>query len=170
MTQCRLIRIRRNRLRPKCEHGCGVCGRKAGYCPERKQTRPDTGPTKSRAGKRVVGLPDQLIRLLRDHRAQQDAGRIAARQLWHDEGWVFAKPDGKPLNPDTDYHEWKALLREAGLRDGRLHDARHTAATVLALLGVPTPTAMAIMGWSSAAMAARYSTCLTASARGSPIR
>jgi integrase len=69
---------------------------------------------------------------------------------------VFAKPDGRPLNPNTDYHDWKALLKEAGLRDGRLHDARHTAATVLAILAVPTPTAMAIMGWSSAAMAARY--------------
>ncbi|MFS2293587.1 MAG: tyrosine-type recombinase/integrase [Actinomadura sp.] len=37
-----------------------------------------------------------------------------------------------------------------------LHDDRHTAATVLLTLGVPTPTAMAIMGWSSAAMAERY--------------
>jgi integrase len=162
-----LIRIRRNRLRPKYEHGCGgACGRKAGYCPERKQTRPDTGPTKSRAGKRVVGLPDQLITLLREHRAQQDAERVAARQLWHDEGWVFAKPDGKPLNPNTDYHEWKAQLREAGLRDGRLHDARHTAATVLALLEVPTPTAMAIMGWSSATMAARYQHVLDSIRKG----
>ena len=37
---------------------------------------------------------------------------MAARQLWHDEGWVFAKPDGRPLNPNTDYHEWKALIRK----------------------------------------------------------
>jgi integrase len=69
---------------------------------------------------------------------------------------VFARPDGRPLNPNTDYHEWKALLKEAGLRTARLHDARHTAATVLLILAVPTPTAMAIMGWSSAAMATRY--------------
>jgi integrase len=69
---------------------------------------------------------------------------------------VFSKPDGRPLNPNTDYHEWKELLKEAGLRNARLHDARHTAATVLLILAVPTPTAMAIMGWSSAAMATRY--------------
>lgn len=49
-----------------------------------------------------------------------------------------------------------ALIEEAGLPERRLHDARHTAATVLAILAVPTPTAMAIMGWSSAEMAARY--------------
>jgi integrase len=91
-----------------------------------------------------------------DTQANQDSERETARQLWHDEGWVFAKPNGCPLNTNTDYHEWKALLVEAGLRDSRLHDARHTAATVLLILGVPTPTAMAIMGWSSAAMAKRY--------------
>ena len=42
------------------------------------------------------------------------------------------------------------------LRDGRLHDARHTAATVLLLLGVNERAVMGIMGWSSTSMAARY--------------
>ena len=44
----------------------------------------------------------------------------------------------------------------AGLREARLHDARHTAATVLLLLDVPVRTVMSLMGWSSAEMAARY--------------
>ena len=162
-----LLRVRRNRLRPKYAHGCGgTCGRKAGYCPKRKQVRADTGPTKSRAGRRVVGVPDPLIVLLKVHRANQDAEREAARQLWHNGGWVFAKPDGKPLNPNTDYREWKALIEEAGLPDRRLHDARHTAATVLAILNVPTTHAMAIMGWSSAEMAARYQHVLDSIRKG----
>jgi integrase len=162
-----LMRIRRNRLRPEYEHGCdGTCGRKAGYCPDRRQARADTGPTQSRAGRRVVGLPEPLIVLLRVHRANQEAERTAARQLWQEEGWVFAKHDGRPLNPNTDYHEWKALIKEAGLPERRLHDARHTAATVLAILAVPTPTAMAIMGWSSAEMAARYQHVLDSIRKG----
>lgn len=35
------VRIRKNRLRPKYAHGCGdePCGRKAGYCPKKEQTR-----------------------------------------------------------------------------------------------------------------------------------
>ena len=37
-----------------------------------------------------------------------------------------------------------------------MHDARHTAATVLLVLGVPERTLMSVMGWSSTAMAARY--------------
>jgi len=80
----------------------------------------------------------------------------AARQLWHDEGWVFATPTGLPLSPNTDYHEWKQLLALAEVRGARLHDARHTAATVLLILGVPVRTVMSLMGWSTAEMAARY--------------
>jgi integrase len=70
-----------------------------------------------------------------------------------DQGWLFATPTGAALNPGTDWTDWKKLLTRAGLRDGRLHDARHTAATVLLLLGVPD---RAVVGWSHTAMAARY--------------
>jgi len=153
------LRIRRNRLRPTYRHGCaGTCpdGRKAGYCPQRIATRPDTGETKSRAGRRVVGLPDQLAALLKHHREEQDRERETAGDLWREGGWVFATPTGGPSNPSTDYGEWKKLLKAAGLRDARLHDARHTAATVLLLLGVPDRTVMEIMGWSNSGMAARY--------------
>jgi len=97
-----------------------------------------------------------LVELLREHKRQQDAERANARQLWEDCGWVFASETGRPLNPNTDYHRWKALLSAAGVREARLHDARHTAATVLLLLGVPERAVMGIMGWSTTAMAARY--------------
>lgn len=48
------------------------------------------------------------------------------------------------------------MLKEAGARDIQLPDARHTAAAVLLVLGVPERMVMGIMGWSSTAMAARY--------------
>jgi integrase len=51
---------------------------------------------------------------------------------------------------------WKQLLDRAGVPDRRLHDARHTAATVLLLVGVPERTVMGVPGWSNTAMAARY--------------
>jgi integrase len=152
-----VIRVRRGRLRPKYAHGCGgACGRKPGYCRQRVQARRETKDTKSRAGRRAIGLPDELTKLLRQHREVQAQERAAARQLWTDKGYVFTSPTGEPLIPNTDYHHWKELLQEAGVRDARLHDARHTASTVLLLLGVPERIVMAIMGWSSASMAKRY--------------
>src|SRR5262249_6807771 len=48
------------------------------------------------------------------------------------------------------------LLEQAGVREARLHDARHTAATTLLLLGVPERAVMDVMGWSNAAMVSRY--------------
>jgi len=42
------------------------------------------------------------------------------------------------------------------VREARLHDARHTAATVLLLLGVPDRTVMGLMGWSNSSMTRRY--------------
>ena len=59
---------------------------------------------------------------------------------------MFASALGKPLSLNSDYREWKALLQAAGAPDGRLHDARHTAATVLLVLGVPEGTVMSVMG------------------------
>ena len=151
------IRVRRSRLRPRYAHGCGgTCGKTPGLCPQRQSTRAATGGVKSKAGRRTIGLPPQLVALLRAHRAEQERERELTRELWHDEDWVFATPAGQPINPRTDYTEWKRLLKDAGLRESRLHDARHTAATVLLVLRQPTPTVMSLMGWSSESMAARY--------------
>ena len=151
------LRVRKNRLRPKYRYGCGgTCDRKPGYCKQRVWTNSDTDDTKSRAGRRVIGLPDELVALLGLHRIEQDRELRVAVQLWVESGYVFTSPVGAPLIPSTDYDAWKKLLTDAKVRDGRLHDARHTAATVLLILGVPERVVMQIMGWSSTAMAARY--------------
>jgi integrase len=151
------LRIKRAQQRYPWRHGCGgSCSQKrARDCPSR------TGglvvvETKSRAGRRGIGLPDPVVDLLRRHREAQDVEREKAADLWGEGGWVFCQPNGRPINPRTDHNHWKALLQEAGVRNARLHDARHTAATMLLLLGVPDRAVMALMGWSNASMTARY--------------
>ncbi|MPY81569.1 MAG: tyrosine-type recombinase/integrase [Actinophytocola sp.] len=90
------------------------------------------------------------------HKGRQAVEREHAGTEWHDGDWMFTQPNGKPLDPRADYAEWKEFLDEAGVREARLHDARHTAATVLLILDVQDRTAMDIMGWSSPAMKKRY--------------
>jgi len=144
-------------MRPTYKHGCdGKCGKPAGYCPERQQARSETADTKSRAGRRPIGLPPALLELLRAHRREQDRERETAAQPWQEGRYVFTTPTGRPINPSTDYHQWKRLLAAAGLRDGRRHDARHTAATMLLILGVPERAVMGLMADRPPAMAARY--------------
>ncbi|WP_382465425.1 tyrosine-type recombinase/integrase [Streptomyces noursei] len=155
-----VILVRRGRLRPRYKHGCGNrCGRKPGYCPQKINIRRETKDTKSRAGKRPIGVPEELLNLLRRHKEKQERERALARDLWVEKGYVFTSPTGEPLNPNTDHHKWKDLLKAAGVREGRLHDARHTAATVLLILGVPEAVVDRIMGWEpgkSARMRRRY--------------
>ncbi|MEU7907934.1 site-specific integrase [Actinoplanes sp. NPDC049118] len=152
------LTVRRGRQRPRWRHGChDTCGKKfGGHCPDRVPLRKEAAETKSRAGRRTIGLPDALVALLRKHQVEQAAERLTAAQLWKEGGWLFTTPTGEPVNPRTDYTDWKRLLVRAGLRDGRLHDARHTAATVLLLLGVPERAVIGIMGWSNGSMAMRY--------------
>lgn len=153
-----LLTIRRSRTRPRYAHGCTPpCGRRyAGHCPARRAMRPDADTTKSKAGKRFVPIPAAVLQLLRTHAEEQDLDRATAAQLWREEGWIFATELGGPINPRTDWDNWKRLLAAAGVRDGRLHDARHTAATVLLLLGVHERTIMSVLGWSTTAMVGRY--------------
>jgi integrase len=111
---------------------------------------------KSRAGRRGIALPDQLFKLITEHRESQVREREHAGTEWREGGWMFAQPNGKPIDPRRDQYEWKALLKEAEVREARLHDARHTAATTLLLLGVPERAVMDVMGWSNSVMIKRY--------------
>ncbi|TVT50727.1 site-specific integrase [Amycolatopsis rhizosphaerae] len=142
------------------KHGCPgnrPCGeRYAARCPDRHGGGIVVGEVKSRAGRRTVGLPAPLIQALEAHRLRQTEERERAADLWQEQGWVFTDVVGNPLHPKEYHRAWKSLLRKADVRDARLHDARHTAATMLLVLKVPLPAVMEIMGWSDAAIAKRY--------------
>jgi integrase len=71
---------------------------------------------------------------------------VAAGELWTDFNLVWCQPNGKPIDARADWLDWKDLLREAGVRDARVHDGRHTAATMLLLQGIDEQTVMAVMG------------------------
>lgn len=139
-------------------HGCDEpeqCGlehkplMRARRCPARRGGGLVLREPKSEKSKRTIVLPGPLLEQLRAHREAQQAERKAAGTAWTDwEGrrLLFARPDGKPIDPRQDWAEWKDLLRAAGVRDARLHDARHTAATLLLQQRVHPPVVMSILG------------------------
>lgn len=152
--------IRRAIQQRTWQHGCvpqGSCGGKTGaHCPQRHSGGLVAADVKSRAGRRTIGLPHQVVEALEAHRQQQAGERQLAGDLWTEGAWVFTNYVGGPVHPTEDHRAWKKLLRAAEVRDARLHDARHTAATVLLVLGVPLVAVMELMGWSNAAVAKRY--------------
>lgn len=154
------ITIRRSVQRLNWQHGCLTrtpCGRKyAGHCPDKHSGGVVAAEVKSRAAQRTVGIPTPLVDVLKRHKASQERDRERAANLWVEQGWVFTNQLGGPVHPRVDHNAWKALLKRAEVRDARLHDARHTAATMLLLLGVPSRAVMDVMGWSQSSMTARY--------------
>ena len=59
-----------------------------------------------------------------------DSERQALGDAYHDQGLLFCWPDGRPPHPDTITARFKRLVREAGLPMIRLHDVRHSYATL----------------------------------------
>jgi integrase len=142
-------RVTQGLQRQAYRHGCGAtpCGNKPLKCPTRTGGLLFVEP-KSEKGKRTIGIPSQLVVALRAHRQSQREERMAAGSLWQDDGLVFATPTGGKIDPRRDWAEWKDILRTAGVHDARLHDARHTAATLLLEQGVDARVVMEILGHS----------------------
>jgi site-specific recombinase XerD len=70
--------------------------------------------------------------------------------------FVWCQPNGRPIGAHADWDEWKALLKTTGIREVRVHDARHTAATLLLAQGVDQRVVMEILGHSQISMTSRY--------------
>lgn len=103
-------------------------------------------PTKTRRSARSVPLPPFVVRVLRAHRATQDAERIALGPRWPDLGFVFTTPVGTPIDPRNCTRIIQTEVQRAGLPAVRLHDFRHGCVSVLLALGVPPRTVMEIVG------------------------
>lgn len=70
--------------------------------------------------------------------------RLQLGTLWPDYGLVVIDDLGVPPHPDTLTRHWSEALAGAGLPHVRLHDARHSCATLMHLRGVP---AIVIAAW-----------------------
>jgi integrase len=110
-----------------------------------------TDPKTARS-KRTIPLPDQIVEVFRDHQERQAKECITAGSLWRGSPCVFTTPAGGPVDPRNDYRQFKKLLVRAGLPSVRLHDLRHTAASLLLAQGVPARVVMEILGHSQIAL------------------
>ena len=102
---------------------------------KRTLSRAKSGPryTSPKSSKgRSIKLGELAVAALRRHRLRQNATRLKAGVLWRDEDLVFTSTTGMPLSPSVvDDHHFKPILVKAALPHIRLHDLRHTAASLL---------------------------------------
>jgi hypothetical protein len=102
---------------------------------------------KSRAGERSFVLDAATLEALRVWRKHQREQRLAASR-WDEDDLVFTSNCGGFIDPRNDSRAWASTLKAAGVRHVRLHDARHTAATLLLHAGVGPRTVMEVLGHS----------------------
>ena len=93
-------------------------------------------PPKTPKSRRQVPLSPSTSIMLRQHRDSQRAARLLIDHPVTENDLVFCQVDGRPLLPHSVSQAWRRLVRQAGFRGIRLHDARHTHATLMLEQGV----------------------------------
>ncbi len=94
------------------------------------------GQPKTGKSRRVVSLSPSTSLVLKEHQDQQVKIRESLGLTLADDDLVFCKYDGNPLLPDSITHAWARLAKRTGLKGIRLHDARHTHASLMLKQGV----------------------------------
>ena len=86
---------------------------------------------KSAKSRRTIDLPPSATSTLRAHQEKQRLDRAMLGKPWSNEDLVFSTLEGKPWDPDRVTRGWEAAVKRAGVKRIRLHDARHTHASIM---------------------------------------
>lgn len=107
---------------------------------------------KTEASVAVLPIPAPLVTILRSHRKRQLEERVAAGSLWRETGLVFTTAHGGYIEPRNVNRLFHRLCDSAGVPQLRVHDLRHSCATLLFTMGVQPATVQRILRHSSIAV------------------
>lgn len=103
---------------------------------------------KTARGRRTISIDPATAAVLRAHRESQVTGPSSHVT---DDGLVFCREDGAPIHPDLFTQTFDRAVKRLGLRRVRLHDLRHTYATLALRAGVDAKTVSSRLGHSTVA-------------------
>lgn len=86
---------------------------------------------------RVVDLDASTLQALVEHGSRQSVERAEWGADYEEKDLVFPRENGSPLHPDGYTQRFDLEVKRSGLRRIRLHDLRHTHATIAPRAGVP---------------------------------
>lgn len=101
---------------------------------------------KTEKSRRNILLASLTAETLKQHRLRQLEAKLQAGSAWQEHDLVFCTSLGTPLNPNWVLERFKKLLKQAGLPDMRLHDLRHSLATILLSMGVHPKVVQELLG------------------------
>lgn len=97
---------------------------------------------KTEAGERRIPLPADTLQVLEQHKHRQALEKDLAGSSWEEGHLIFPTSVGTPIHPRNLEREWYKLIERAEVPRIRLHDLRHTYATLAISQGVD-PKALA---------------------------
>jgi integrase len=103
---------------------------------------------KTEHSQRKITLPIFVAGALEKHRTNQQEARQAAGDTWQEHDLVFCKKNGVHISMSMLNRHFAALLKTIGLPHMRFHDLRHSAVTILLMMGVPPHVVQEIAGHS----------------------
>jgi len=114
---------------------------------------------KTKRGRRSIALDAETVAVLKAHKKAQLEERVALGLGKPDaSGLVFTQTDGSPINPSWFSDSFRSHVKALGLKEIRLHDLRHTYATMAFGAGVPAKVVSDRLGHSTVAFTLdRYS-------------
>ncbi len=95
------------------------------------------GRPKTERSRRSIALDGFTIAVLHAHRHKQADDRLSVSDGFVDRDLAFARPDGGPIHPDYYSQTFNRTVKRLGLPRIRLHDLRHTHATLGLAARVP---------------------------------
>jgi integrase len=111
------------------------------------------GAPKTKAGERAIALDAGTVAALRAHRQRQGAEIMAfGRAQWPQHDLVFTREDGEPVHPAWFSRAFDQRVQRVGLPKIRLHDLRHTHATLALRAGVNVKIVSERLGHSKSAI------------------
>ena len=116
--------------------------------------RPIWSDPKTAAGRRSVALDPGTVTILRAQKAlrAQDRLIIGTSGNADVDDLVFTRADGRPYHPERLTRMFKAAAHAAGSPSIRLHDLRHTWATLALQAGIPAKIVQDRLGHSTVAI------------------
>lgn len=119
------------------------------------ENKPTFTSLKTARSMRTIALTDEGIQVLLIHREIVLRMKEHAEQAWEEWDLVFPRAVGSPRSSTVDSDEWHRCLSLCGIPRRRLHDARHTAATLMYSQGIGIETISRALGHSSSAITSR---------------
>ena len=107
---------------------------------------------KTAKGRRQVALTPESAITLRVHKEKQKAFKESLGETLVEDDLVFSTHEGKPFPPISVNHGFQRIIRKAGLERIRLHDLRHSHATLMMKQGVNPKIVQERLGHSSIAV------------------